>query len=95
MHETGIHIIDIVTKNHFKEFFDEVEVFHNELVSTISCLEFPSAFVSAAFRNNEQVLNSVDEDGMLTMMHTKREQGRKSRGSKIELKSKVLRSLEE
>jgi hypothetical protein len=89
MHEGDVHIIDIVTKNYFETFFNEVEHFHNELVEIISCLEFPPAFVSSALKSREQVLNSADEDGILTMMSTKSRSEKKSRKSKIQLKSAI------
>jgi hypothetical protein len=68
LHQNDIYIIDVVTKDHFRQFFNEVEGFHKGLVSSISSLDFPESFVAEATSRIDAVQNSADEDGSLSMI---------------------------
>lgn len=46
-HREDIYTIDVVTRGHFEQFFNEVEHFHKQLVSAIRSIRFPSEFKTA------------------------------------------------
>lgn len=43
-HRESLYVIDIVTRDHFDQFFNEVEHFHEQLVSAIRSIRFSSDF---------------------------------------------------
>jgi hypothetical protein len=48
MSEADVYIVDVVTKDYFKTFFDEIEKFHDELTSLISRLDLPEDYAAGA-----------------------------------------------
>lgn len=66
-HLGDIYIIDVVTRNHFRKFFRQIERFHQEITSAISKLRFAPEFVAAVRAKWKAELKSPDRDGRLTM----------------------------
>ena len=46
-HREDLYIIDIVTREHFQQFFNELDRFHQELVAAIRTLKFAPDFRAA------------------------------------------------
>lgn len=84
MSESEVFIVDIVTKDHFAAFFDEVEQFHAELSSIISSLEFPADFVTTATKKMHDRTLSPEMAGTIAMTAHKLS-GKRSSRSKIRL----------
>ncbi len=79
-HREDIYIIDIVSKDHFQQFFDEVSHFHDEIVQCISSLSLPNEFKTAARAKQKELLRRADTNGMLTMaLQTRRRRNGKRR----------------
>lgn len=76
-HQGDIYIIDIVSKKHFKQFFDQISDFHNELSRCIGSLSFPKEFRDAVQAKQKELQQSPDTAGELAMAFARR--GRKRR----------------
>ncbi len=66
-HRGDIYIIDIVSKDHFQKFFEEVSRFHDEIVRCVASLTWPNDFTAAAKAKNKELHSAPDTDGMLMM----------------------------
>jgi hypothetical protein len=66
-HRENIYIIDIVSKDHFQEFFEEVSRFHAQIVGCVASLRWPNDFTAAAMAKNKELHNAPDNEGALTM----------------------------
>jgi hypothetical protein len=66
-HREDIYIIDIVSRDRFQQFFEDVGKFHEQIVQGIAKLKFSSEFKTAARTKRKQSLSSTDTDGSLTM----------------------------
>jgi hypothetical protein len=76
-HREDLYIIDIVSRDHFQQFFDQVSDFHDEIVRCIASLSFPNEFKAAARAKQKELQRSPDTDGSLTMAFART--GRKRR----------------
>jgi len=61
-----VAVIDVVTRDYFQEFFNNLEQSHNELVSAIRALKFPPEFRAAALARKPDP--GFHGCGMVTMM---------------------------
>jgi hypothetical protein len=69
-HREDIYVIDVVTKEHFEHFFNEVYQFHKQLVAAIEMLTFPSDLKAAVKAKLKRQWDSPDpwvRDMMLLM----------------------------
>jgi len=66
-HDEDVYIVDVVTRDHFPEFFEEIEKFHNRLVECIASLKFPKTFKMAARVRKEQQQQSFQLRGKVHM----------------------------
>jgi hypothetical protein len=71
-HRGDIYIIDIVSKEHFKQFFDQVSDFHNEISRCIGSLSFPKEFRDAVQAKQKELQQSPDTAGALAMALARR-----------------------
>jgi hypothetical protein len=63
-----LFVIDIVTRDKFQEFFDDLEQFHNEIVSAIKAIKFPPEFKRAALARTKRPKTEFYINGFLSMM---------------------------
>lgn len=56
-HREDIYIIDVVTRDHFDKFFDELAEFHEQLVAAIRSLRLPSAFKKALIAKEKETFS--------------------------------------
>jgi len=66
-HKEDIYIIDVVLRDHFQQFFDEVSKFHDEIVRCIASLSLPKEFKTAAQAKHKELIGPPDTDGRLAM----------------------------
>jgi hypothetical protein len=53
-----VFVVDVVTRNNFEHFFNELETFHKEMVSAIGSIKFPKAFNRSV---RDRIRSSRDE----------------------------------
>lgn len=67
-HRGDVYIIDVVTRDHFEQFFNELEHFHEKLVAAIRSLKFPSDFRAAVRARLKEELDPSTK-AMVLMAH--------------------------
>jgi hypothetical protein len=76
-------VIDVVTRDHFQEFFNELEHFHDELVSAIRSLKFSAGFRAASLASIKKPSLGFYSSGMVAMMmHDAKRRARKTKKSR-------------
>jgi hypothetical protein len=76
-HREAVYIIDVVTRDHFPQFFEEVGEFHEQLVESIASLKLSKEFKAAALAKRKQLFQSSDTDGGLAIALTAAKEDRR------------------
>ncbi len=69
-HREHVYIVDVVTRDQFPQFFEEVANFHEHLGLSIASLKLSKEFRATARVKKKQLLHSFDLDGMVAMAST-------------------------
>jgi hypothetical protein len=77
-----LFVIDIVTRDKFPKFFDDLEQFHNEIVSSIKAIKFPNEFRRAALARTKRPKTDFYVNGLISMMMHDAKQRAKAKKTK-------------